>query len=185
MSQHPRPSGCHRARALPITAAALVVLMALVPLACGGGARANDARALDAATRAAIADTIARQVIAACDLRAPGAVERLMSLYPTSGPAISASAGHVTTTRDSLQASVATFWANVGRNMRDPRWQWTSMRVDVLAPNAAVMTATYRIAHLTPAGIPHTIGGAWTAVFERRAGRWVIVHEHLSDAAAP
>jgi hypothetical protein len=25
------------------------------------------------------------------------------------------------------------------------------------------------------------VGGAWTALFVRRGGRWVIVQEHLSD----
>ena len=149
--------------------------------ACGRA----DARPLSRAERAAIADSIARQVVAACDLRAPNVVERLMSLYPTSGSVVSASGGRVTTTRDSLEANVRAFWDNVGRNMRNPTWQWTSMRVDVLAPNAAVMTATYRIPHVTPTGHPHVVGGAWTAAFERRAGRWVIVHEHLSDATNP
>jgi len=52
---------------------------------------------------------------------------------------------------------------------------------DVLAPDAAVMTATYHVPHLTPRNMPHTIGGAWTAVFQKRGNRWVIVQEHLSD----
>jgi hypothetical protein len=55
------------------------------------------------------------------------------------------------------------------------------MNVDVLAPDAAVMTSTYRVPHLTPMGIDHVIGGAWTAVFQKRGGRWVIIQEHLSD----
>jgi ketosteroid isomerase-like protein len=55
------------------------------------------------------------------------------------------------------------------------------MYVDVLAPGAAVVTTTYRVPHITPAGEPHVIAGAWTAVFQQRDGRWVIVHEHLSD----
>ncbi|HET7456854.1 MAG TPA: DUF4440 domain-containing protein [Gemmatimonadaceae bacterium] len=168
-----------KVRRLRVGAAIVAVLAAA---ACE---RADAARVLTRAERAAVADSIARQVIAACDLRAPDPVARLMSLYPDSGSVISASAGRVTTTRDSLAAAVRTFWNNVGHNMRDPRWEWTSMRVDVLAPNAAVMTATYRIPHLTPMGMPHVVGGAWTAVFERRGGRWVIVHEHLSDAANP
>jgi len=50
-----------------------------------------------------------------------------------------------------------------------------------LSPNAAVMTATYHVPHLTPRNEPHTIGGAWTAVFEKRGARWYIVQEHLSD----
>jgi ketosteroid isomerase-like protein len=55
------------------------------------------------------------------------------------------------------------------------------MNVDVLAPDAAVMTSTYRIPHLTPTGMNHVIGGAWTAVFQKRGDRWVIIQEHLSD----
>jgi ketosteroid isomerase-like protein len=173
--------GRTRRRACIPAAIAAAVLAAAATSAC----RPADARALSRAERTAIADSIAREVIAACDLRAPDVVARLMSLYPSSGPVISASGGHVTTTRDSLEASVRTFWNNVGHNMQDPMWQWTSMRIDVLDPNAAVMTATYRIPHRTPMGMPHVVGGAWTAVFERRAGRWVIIHEHLSDAANP
>ena len=65
--------------------------------------------------------------------------------------------------------------------MRNPRWEWTSMNFDVLSPNAAVMTATYQVPHLNPHNMPHTISGAWTAVFANRGGRWVIVQEHLSD----
>jgi hypothetical protein len=65
--------------------------------------------------------------------------------------------------------------------MRNPKWEWTSMTVDVLAPDAAVMTSTYRVPHLTPTGMNHVIGGAWTAVFQKRGGRWVIIQEHLSD----
>ena len=60
--------------------------------------------------------------------------------------------------------------------------------VDVLAPDAAAMTATYSIPHQTPAGAPHVIGGAWTSVWVRQRDRWVIIQEHLSDrpaAAAP
>ena len=55
------------------------------------------------------------------------------------------------------------------------------MFVDVLGPDAAVLTTTYRVPHRTPRGDPHVIAGAWTAVFERRGGKWVIIQEHLSD----
>jgi hypothetical protein len=30
-------------------------------------------------------------------------------------------------------------------------------------------------------GMNHVIAGAWTAVFQKRDGQWVIVQEHLSD----
>jgi hypothetical protein len=65
--------------------------------------------------------------------------------------------------------------------MQNPTWVWGRPLVDVLAPDAAVVTMTYRVPHRTPEGVPHTIAGAWTAVFARRAGKWVIVQEHLSE----
>jgi hypothetical protein len=154
----------------------VVCLVALASCAPASGATLTDAQ------RTAIADTLQRMIRSAYDLKKPGdAVARLMSLYPTSGPVISASGGRVSTSRDTLAAGVRAFWENVGRNMRDPDWQWGAMHVDVLGPDAAVVTTTYRVPHHTPAGQPHVIAGAWTAVFQRRGGRWVIVQEHLSD----
>jgi ketosteroid isomerase-like protein len=134
--------------------------------------------------RAIIADSLQRLVAAAYDFRQPGVVERLMSLYPDSGRVISASVGRVSASRDTLQRSITRFWENVGTNMREPRWTWGDIFVDVLAADAAVMTATYSVPHLTPEGTSHLIGGALTAVFARRNGRWVILHEHLSDATS-
>lgn len=132
--------------------------------------------------RAAIADTVRRLIVSAYDFSAPGdPVTRLMSLYPSSGTVISASGGQVSTSRDSLQSGIRAFWDNIGRNMRGPKWTWGPMHVEVLARDAAVLTTTYRVPHLTPRGEPHVIAGAWTAVFQRRGGRWVIVQEHLSD----
>jgi hypothetical protein len=132
--------------------------------------------------RAAIADSLKHLVTNAYDLSKPDVVARLMSLYPTQGPIISANTGQATTTRAALQSQIETFWRYVGVNMRSPQWKWTSMHIDVLSRNAAVMTATYQIPHLNPHNLPHVIGGAWTAVFVRRGGKWVIIQEHLSDA---
>ncbi|MGI8619718.1 MAG: YybH family protein [Gemmatimonadaceae bacterium] len=140
---------------------------------------------LTAAERRAIATTIEQRVKLAYDLGAEDVLAGMLSLYPREGRVYSASGGVVTTTRDSLDAAVRQFWNYVGRNMRDPKWEWKTMQVDVLSPGSAVMTATYRVPHLTPAGQPHVIGGAWTAVFAKRGGEWVIVHEHLSDSPSP
>ena len=89
----------------------------------------------------------------------------------------------MTTSRDTLAMGIKAFWDNVGVNMRQPQWVWDKMVVDVLAPNAAVMTATYHIPHLTPQNQPHVIAGAWTAAFEKRGSRWYVIQEHLSDVA--
>ena len=149
----------------------------VISFACGP----RSASDMSAAEKKAIADSLKRLVISAYDLSKPDPVKRLMSLYPTDGRVISASGGVTTTTRPQLQEAIQAFWTYVGQNMRQPRWEWTSMTVDVLAPDAAVMTSTYRIPHLTPMGMNHVIGGAWTAVFQKRGGKWVIIQEHLSD----
>jgi len=148
-----------------------------VTLAVGCGTTAT----MSGGERQAIADSISRQVKSAYDLSKPNVEERLLSLYPPSGRVVSAASGQVLTSRDSLAMGIKAFWENVGVNMRDPKWVWDLMVVDVLAPNAAVMTAKYHIPHLTPRNQPHTLGGAWTAVFEKRDGRWYIIQEHLSD----
>lgn len=165
----PRP---FRRRAILIAGA-----IALGASAC----QSNSAATVDPVRRKAIADTLTTMIRSAYDLKSKDVVAGLMSLYPDSGRVISASGGRVTTTRDSLAAGIRSFYTYVGRNMQDPTWQWGTPFVDVLSPDAAVVTTTYRVPHRTPAGAPHTIAGAWTAVFARRAGKWVIVQEHLSE----
>ena len=145
---------------------------------------ASDTTLTDA-DRTAIAATIEQRVKTAYDLKAKDVLAGMLSLYPKDGPVYSASGGRVTVARDSLEAAVRQFWRYVGRNMLEPKWEWTTMRVDVLSPSAAVMTTTYRVPHLTANRQPHVIGGAWTAVFAKRDGEWVIVHEHLSDSPSP
>lgn len=141
----------------------------------------QSASELSPAARSAIADSLKTLVVSAYDLSKPDPVASLMSLYPDDS-VVSASAGTVVRTRAQLEQQVKTFWNYVGVNMQKPRWEWTSMNIDVLSRDAAAMTSTYRIPHMTPQGTPHLLGGAWTAVFARRGGRWVIVQEHLSDA---
>jgi len=131
--------------------------------------------------RQAIVDSLTRQVKAAYDLSKPNVEQRLLSLYPESGRVVSAASGQVIGSRDTLAMGIKAFWDNVGSNMRQPKWIWDQMLFDVLSPNAAVMTATYHIPHLTPRNQPHVLGGAWTAVFEKRGARWYVIQEHLSD----
>jgi ketosteroid isomerase-like protein len=69
--------------------------------------------------------------------------------------------------------------------MQQPRFVVGERHLTRLGPDAAALTITYSIPHHTPEGRPHTLSGAWTAVFQRRDGRWVIVQEHLSDPPRP
>ena len=144
-------------------------------------ATATDRAAADAHA-AALADTLGGLLRDAYDFSRPDVVARLMALYATEDPVVSAAAGRVTTSRAALQLQIQRFWERVGQNMRDPRFLLGTPHVTLLGPDAAVLTTTYAIPHRTPEDRPHTLAGAWTAVFERRGGRWVIVQEHLSDA---
>ena len=158
--------------------------MRFAPLAAGLALVAGcsqPARQVTAIQRLAAERAIRKEVTEAYDLSRPNVVADLMSLYPATGPILSASGGRVTASRDSIRMGIQAFWDNVGKNMRDARLEWTSMQIDVLAPDAAVMTATYRIPHKQPNGLPHVIGGAWTAVFRLEGDRWVVTEEHLSD----
>lgn len=154
----------------------LIAVGAIAALACS-----DPARGVTAAQRTAVEHAIRDEVTQAYDLTRPNVPANLMALYAPTGRIVSASGGRVTTSRDTLRMGIDAFWQNIGQRMRDPHFQWTSMYIDVLAPNAAVMTATYRIPHIQPNGMTHVIGGAWTAAFELRGGRWYIVQEQLSD----
>jgi hypothetical protein len=153
-------------------------LLSITLISCSSGA---GEAGLTARERDAIRADIERAMRDAYDLSKPNVVERMLSLYPTSGRIVSANTGRVSESRDSLAAGIRYFWESVGVNMRDPRWVWDKFYVDVLSTNSAVATATYHIPHKNPRNEPHVLGGAMTAVFEKRDGRWVIVQEHLSD----
>ena len=155
-----------------------VCLLSIAVLAC---APAAPDRELTPGEKDAIRVEIEQAMRAAYDLSKPNAAERMLALYPKSGRVISANSGRVSASRDTLESSIRVFWNTVGVNMREPRWEWERFYVDVLSANAAVMTGTYRIPHRNPRNEPHVLGGAMTAVFEKRDGRWVIVQEHLSD----
>ena len=158
------------------------VAVVLAVLATFGSKLGGATSAPPARERAAIAREIEQQFRETYDLSKPDVLPRLLSLYPDSGRVVSATAGQLMTSPDSIADGIRYFWNNVGRNMRGPEWVWDEMLIDVLAPDAAVLTARYRVPHQTPDGRPHVIGGAWTAALVKRAGRWLIVQEHLSDA---
>jgi hypothetical protein len=146
------------------------------------GAAACSSSSVSEDERKTIVDSLTRQVKAAYDLSQPNAEQRLLSLYPASGRVVSAAGGQVLTSRDTLAMGIKAFWQNVGANMHEPKWIWDQLLFDVLSPTAAVMTAQYHVPHFTPNRQAHTIGGAWTAVFQKRGDRWYIIQEHLSDS---
>lgn len=151
---------------------ALAGLLALV--ACSGSELSpSDTAEIRAEVEAVLRD--------AYDLSKPEPLPRMLALYPAAGRVVSANTGRVTTSSDSVANGIREFWYYVGVNMRNPKWEWTNVYVDVLSRDAAVVTGTYRIPHLNPRNLPHELGGAMTMVFRRQGGRWVVIQEHLSD----
>ena len=171
---------------VPLTSFTFRVLRVtiLVAAALGQGA-CSTTRAVPADERRAIADSLSALVTHAYDFSQPDAAARLLALYPDSGRVISAAGGRVTTTQPALRTEIESFWQRVGQNMQGPRFVLGSSYVDVITPDAAVMTFTYSIPHKTPDGSPHVVTGAWTTFWRRSGGRWQIVQEHLSDAPPP
>lgn len=165
-------------RSSPLVAALLLVT------ACSRQS-ADTMRPLSAADSSAIADSLSTLVKGAYDLSQGDVVRRMMSLYPDEGRVISATAGRVTLSRDSLASSVNAFWTGVGQFMVRPTWTWEAMDVDVLSRDAAVLTARYTVPHWTEENQAHVIGGVWTSIWQRRNGHWQVIHEHLSDMPRP
>src|SRR6478736_10162192 len=100
--------------------ACFTVACALSTFACKPASTAT----LTDARRTAIADSLVTMIHSAYDLKAKDVVGRFMSLYPDSGRVISASGGRVTTTRDSVEAGIRSFWTSVGQRMQNPTWIW-------------------------------------------------------------
>ena len=155
----------------------ITLLASTVLMACASGGAD-----LSPEQRRAIASEIDAKVRDAYDLSKPGSEERMIALYADTGRIVSASAGRAIASRDTVIEGIKLFWKYVGANMKQPKWTWINTYVDVLSPNAAVFTGTYRVPHLTPRGEPHEIAGAMTLVFQRRGQKWGVVQEHLSDA---
>ncbi len=150
-----------------------LLLIAALTACCGGGLSSTDTAAIRAEVEQAMRE--------AYDLSKPNQLDRMLALYPTSGRVVSANTGRVITSIDSVGNGIREFWHYVGVNMRNPKWEWTTVYVDVLSRDAAVATGTYRIPHLNPSNQPHVLGGAMTMVFRRQGERWVVIQEHLSD----
>ena len=150
----------------------------LLALALAAGCAAPD---LSNEDRDRVRSEVEAALRAAYDLSKPDVARRMLALYGDTGQIVSATSGRVVANRDSLVSGIRYFWEYVGVNMREPRWVWDSVHTDVLSNDAAVVTATYHIPHRNPRNEPHVLGGAMTAVFQKRAGRWVIIQEHLSD----
>jgi len=148
----------------------IVALLALAA-ACQRGAPP-----LTEAQRTAIADSVRQaddQLFAALNAKD---VQRMMSFYVPGDDVISADAGMIYPSRDSLEKSSRAFWSSL-KSVSIARDQ---QRIAVLAPKAVVVTETWHGTFTDSAGKSMDTKGAYTVVWERRDDGWKILAENNS-----
>jgi uncharacterized protein (TIGR02246 family) len=148
----------------------MVIPLVLLAAACKGAAPT-----LTEQQTAAIADTVRQAADAYMrDIRALD-FERVNGAY--SADLVWAENGVLAVNRDSL----TTAWRQVFATWRTvTRGEWKDIRVRVLGPDAAVITAGFDLAAQDTAGAPIGTRGVWTAVYVRTDAGWKIAYAHES-----
>jgi len=129
---------------------------------------------MDDAQRSAIADSVRmahRALFAATQSRN---VDSIMSYF--TGEAGFAEAGMLYPSRDSLVNAARNFFGGT----RSVAVTTAEPVIVVLGPNAAALATTFRESVVDTAGHTIDISGAWSAVYRREAGRWMVVQAHES-----
>lgn len=156
------------------------VLAPLLILA--GGCAQPGAPALTDAQRAAIADTVRQHAAALYEDENRRSAEVFVAQM-ADGPDLFtyASTGRVFWAKDSLAKAARTRVAS----LRALTYTLRDARVLVLGPDAAVLTGSYGEAATDSTGKELAFNDAWTAVYQRRDGKWQIVHGHFSRSPTP
>ncbi len=143
---------------------------------------AAGAQGLSRARRAAVADTIQRQadrVIAAIGSKQ---IDRFMELFTTDPDLTYVDNGKIYPSREALAAAAGGFFKRIG----SAGGTWESPRIVVLSESGGAFTGIFRPVMADLEGKPlWTSGKIWTFVYQRRAGKWVIVQAHEVNALPP
>ena len=158
-----------------------VAIFAALSLAAVGGCASPSHPPFPEDQRAAIADTIRLLGQGRMDAanRRDGAA--IMTYYADDPELVWAEEGDIYTSRGWIAEEVVAHYAR----LREMHGTWDSMRVAVLSPNAAVLTATYRATSTNTTGETRSSRGARTLVFSRVDGVWRIIHTHESHLTPP
>ena len=153
-------------------------ILTLGVVACGraDGTPASD-RSVTAAERAAVEDTIRKLNAYSMAAQSRRDLNGLMQLMPETG-ALAITDGSMVTDMDSLRGGIEQFWGLPWLN--DLKVQWEVRRIDVLAPDAAVVTTTGSTVLDSAGKKKFTIRHHWTGLWQNRDGRWVVVQQHAS-----
>ncbi len=120
--------------------------------------------------RAAVEDTIRK--LNAFSMAAQGRrdLKALMQLMPDTGLVVIAD-GMMLTDADSIRGALHQAWTAPW--LRDLKVTNELRRIDVLSPDAAVVTMT-SMTVLDSAGRKQTVHHVWTGLWQNRGGRWVV-----------
>jgi ketosteroid isomerase-like protein len=91
------------------------------------------------------------------------------------------SSGNLFPSKDSLSRSAH---ARV-KSLKSLTYTLKQSGVTVLSPDAAVFTGAYDETAVDSTGKSQTFRDGWTAVYQRRNGKWKIIHGHFSRAPVP
>lgn len=154
----------------------------LITLLALAGGLPLQAQQLTPARQAAVADTIrmaADRVIAAIASKQIG---RFMELFATEPDLTYVDNGRIYPSREALATAAGGFFKRIG----SAGGTWESPRILVLSESSGAFTGIFRPVMADLDGKPlWTNGKIWTFVYQRRAGKWVIVQAHEVNALPP
>lgn len=127
--------------------------------------------------RAAVADTI--RIQADKVIGAIGNIDRFMDLFATEPDMVYVDNGKIYPNREALVKAAGGFFKRV----RSTGGKWDPAHVLALSPTSGAFTGIFRPQMVDTSGAAlWTEGKIWTFVFQRRAGKWVIVQAHEINA---
>ena len=138
------------------------------------------AQSLTAAERTAIEDTIRSRAEVFAGSIGPGKLNAFLELFTPDRDFIYVDGGRIYPDRDALGKAASGFFGS----LKTGGGTWGTQRVIALSPTAGAFTGVFRsqISDTTGRAV-WTDGKIWTLIYQRRAGKWVIVQAH--EATVP
>ena len=138
------------------------------------------AQTLTPAGRSAIEDTIRSRATVFAQSIGPGKLTAFLDLFTPDRDFIYVDGGRIYPTRDALGKAASGFFGS----LKTGGGTWGEQRVIALSPTAGAFTGVFRsqISDTTGRAV-WTDGKVWTLIYQRRAGKWVIVQAH--EATVP
>ena len=109
-------------------------------------------------------------------------IGRFMELFATEPDLTYVDNGRIYPSREALATAAGGFFKRIG----SAGGTWESPRILVLSESSGAFTGIFRPVMADLDGKPlWTNGKIWTFVYQRRAGKWVIVQAHEVNALPP